>query len=798
MKKIIALIIILIILIISFLLVIFKPFETNYMKKNAGDIIPVKDEFTTKIKPIFDSKCVACHSCYNSPCQLNLTSYEGLIRGAHKTDIYDFSKLKPRKPTRLYIDAHSKAQWQELGFYPVVEQKTESSLLSYYISKIPGIESKKQESYNSEEQRFCMNDINPIQEQGLKLTNSAARMPYGFPALNEKEISTINTWIKKGAPGPSLQKMESSILNHPELAPKINKLETLFNQKTLKAQIASRYLYEHLFLAHIYFQSAPNVFFRLVRSKTPTNKIEEIGTTYPFDDPQQKFYYRLRPVTNTITHKSHIPFMVSTDKLKRWKQEFYNTPWDNVPETMPAYDAKGSNPFETFKSIPTKTRYRFFLENTHYHIMTFIKGPVCRGQTALNVINDHFWVFFIDPEKDALSNSPELYQKVAKDMQMPAALDGNFDPFIDFRKKYWNAIELKFKSLEKQNDPINKDWFWYGDQQDTNALLTVYRHFDSAMVFKGLRGKMPKTIWLLDYHVFESIYYNLTAGYNVFGPLLHQLQSRLYMEISRIASEDLFISLLPKEKRAQVRTEWNTPVPDKNSTLLKRLSDLVSENVKQKMQFDYPYQGENLSTAFNFSQQDFKTQWFNSVVLKNYSIEQINSENDISPQTKASKEEFNSLGVKSGLHLKHHRLLSPLVALPSSVIQHLPDTLLLRNTDTQEAYTLIHNKSHYNVSMLFFENDRRQPDKDDLDILPGVATSYANLYLVLNDKSIMQLAQKLKNAKNKPEVNSILKEYALLRTSKNFWKHHRWFSEQSSRAETNESGWLDLNRYLNF
>ena len=90
MKKLIALTVVLIILIVSFMLVIFKPFETDYMKQNVSDIMPIKDEFTTHIKPIFDAKCVACHSCYNSPCQLNLSSYEGLIRGAHKTDIYDF------------------------------------------------------------------------------------------------------------------------------------------------------------------------------------------------------------------------------------------------------------------------------------------------------------------------------------------------------------------------------------------------------------------------------------------------------------------------------------------------------------------------------------------------------------------------------------------------------------------------------------------------------------------------------------------------------------------------------------
>ena len=31
--------------------------------------------------------------------------------------------------------------------------------------------------------------------------------------------------------------------------------------------------------------------------------------------------------------------------------------------------------------------------------MNFIKGPVCRGQVALNVIDDQFWVFFVQPDE---------------------------------------------------------------------------------------------------------------------------------------------------------------------------------------------------------------------------------------------------------------------------------------------------------------------------------------------------------------------------------------------------------------
>ena len=32
------------------------------------------------------------------------------------------------------------------------------------------------------------------------------------------------------------------------------------------------------------------------------------------------------------------------------------------------------------------------LKDIYFMVITHFKGPVCRGQIALNVIQDHFWV----------------------------------------------------------------------------------------------------------------------------------------------------------------------------------------------------------------------------------------------------------------------------------------------------------------------------------------------------------------------------------------------------------------------
>ena len=97
---------------------------------------------------------------------------------------------------------------------------------------------------------------------------------------------------------------------------------------------------------------------------------------------------------------------------------------------------------------------------------------------------------------------------------------------------------------------------WNGDGRNDNAALTVFRHFDSASVVKGLVGEPPKTAWVIGYALFERIYYLLVAGYDPYGDLNHQLASRLYMDFMRMEGETNFLTLLPRASRGPIRDYW--------------------------------------------------------------------------------------------------------------------------------------------------------------------------------------------------------------------------------------------------
>src|SRR5262245_41713141 len=86
--------------------------------------------YREQVQPVLERRCVVCHGCYDAPCQLLLSSPQGLARGASKDVVYDASRLMEAAPTRLFIDADGAAAWRKLGFFPVAGAGSGALLLS--------------------------------------------------------------------------------------------------------------------------------------------------------------------------------------------------------------------------------------------------------------------------------------------------------------------------------------------------------------------------------------------------------------------------------------------------------------------------------------------------------------------------------------------------------------------------------------------------------------------------------------------------------------------------------------------
>lgn len=171
----------------------------------------------------------------------------------------------------------------------------------------------------------------------------------------------------------------------------------------------------HWFLAHLGFDELPaGPFFRVVRSKTPPGvAVDEIASRRPYDAPgAARFWYRLLPLEEAIVHKTHIVYPLNDAKMQRLSDLFLTPAWE--PTALPSYgDEAAANPFIAFAAIPSRSRYQFLLDNAQYFVMTFIRGPVCRGQVAVDVIDDHFFVTFLDPDHDPSVLFPAPLPEVA-------------------------------------------------------------------------------------------------------------------------------------------------------------------------------------------------------------------------------------------------------------------------------------------------------------------------------------------------------------------------------------------------
>ncbi len=518
------------------------------------------------VDPILENRCVVCHSCYNAACQLKLGSFEGLDRGGSKASVYSSSRLTSQDPTRLFIDAQSTEGWRAKGFHSVTQNTADGPYNNSVMLHL--LEAKMKQPQSRGEYHAEATDLTcaaNTREVSAFLDRHPERgMPFGFPAVSPQEYSVLASWLQQGAFGPTPQQQSELAAPSEAAVREIAKWESFLNQEDAKHAMTARYLYEHFFLAHLNFSAlGGREFFELVRSTTPPGQpVSVIATRRPYDDPgADRFYYRLRKIYSTIVYKTHMVVEWSDETLARYQELFIDAEWLTTPQRMGFGDQTGSNPFLIYAQIPPRARYQFLLDHAEYMLRTFIRGPVCKGQIALNVIHDHFWVMFLDPDSDPTLVNPDFLVEQAGNLRLPneRGSDGRIihtfsNVYRDRYAAFYNAKSELYDKLAP--DGLGLEAIWQGERSVDTPVLTIYRHFDSASVHKGVLGSLPRTAWVIDYSQFERIYYALVAGFDVFGNLAHQVNVRRYMDYLRVEGELNFVGFLPPEIRVSKLQSW--------------------------------------------------------------------------------------------------------------------------------------------------------------------------------------------------------------------------------------------------
>ena len=754
--------------------------------------IPAENiSYDNQVRPILESRCVSCHGCYDAPCQLKLSSPAGIHRGANKKRVYQGARIRADEPTRLFIDAMTTDEWRQKDFYTVLNEGNGNPLMNLENSVMYRMLRQKRLypqartgmlsddfdlSLNREQSCPTLDEFDKYAAEHPK-----GGMPYAMPDLSRKEYTTLVHWLAQGALMPQ-DKAASKVA-----AKQVKRWETFLNGDSNKEKLVARYIYEHLFQAHLHFDGTEDrEFYRLVRSGTgPGKPVEVIPTRRPYNDSGGAVYYRIVRHQASIVAKTHVVYELSDKRMLRFRELFYEADYEVT--SLPSYEvAVASNPIKTFAAIPVKSRYKFLLDESRFFLEGFIKGPVCRGQTALNVIEDQFWVVFFDPDADLMSLHDEFLNAAADYLASPSELEDNFKILSGkrrYRKLFQKYVQFKEAAI-RDFDPVNINdamrYIWNGDGRNANAALTIFRHLDSASVNFGFIGDYPETAWVIDYSVLERIHYLLVAGYDVYGNLGHQLNTRLYMDFLRTEAEDYFLAFLPAEKRQVIRDTWYQGIRQSNRDDPGKVSWLNREFVS-----GYQSDDPQLELYRHFEQY----------------LGPLTGDGDYINRCTTDKCKPK---VNQDI-LRADKAMQQAAKMDGVIVQILPDVVFVRvkmggKPEKDLAYTMISNKSYTSVTSMFADEqlmDRRDYEEDTQTVVRWLASSYPGFFYVVELDDIELFVGEYNAIENRQQYEIFVARYGIRRTNQNFWKHADWFSRQYAREQPILSGIFDLNRYRN-
>ena len=464
-----------------------------------------------------------------------------------------------------------------------------------------------------------------------------------------------------------------------------------------------------------------------------------------------------------------MPYALNQQRLERFENLFFATDFE-VGE-MPSYSPEvASNPFIAFRDIPARSRYRFMLEHSQFTIRGFMKGAVCRGQVALNVIDDHFWVFFASPDNESLTHINEFLVEQASNLSLPAKAESNTEPllnWLEFSRNQRDYLAAKSRFLNKtvfDDGRLDQSYLWDGDGKNKNAALTVFRHFDSASVRQGLLGNTPKTAWLIDYPILERIHYLLVAGFDVYGNVGHQLLTRMYMDFLRMESEFNFLTLLPARSRIETRNHWYRNASDD-------VTDYVyGEHARIEREPDIDYK-----SADHLQELHALLRQYLGPVLEDSSTLLTN---------KATGDDYRQL--KKLQHVK------------GTAASFMPEmSVVMLDADEAALFTILRNSAHSSISSLFDEASRRLPEEDSLTVLPGVVGAYPDTYWKLAPTDLPSFVQSVQSLQKKQDYFDLMRDFGIRRSNASFWLHSDRVHQLYRADYPIEYGLLDYNRLEN-
>ena len=139
---------------------------------------------------------------------------------------------------------------------------------------------------------------------------------------------------------------------------------------------------------------------------------------------------------------------------------------------------------------------------------------------------------------------------------------------------------------------------------------------------------------------------------------------------------------------------------------------------------------------------------------------------------------------------------TPIVALINDHNANLAYMRIRLKNGKDLVATLVVNRWHNNVAFMLREEKRLNPEKDNVEIIPGMIGSYPNMFFDIHQDDIPDFINLMKSFDASETSKARLAKYGINRSDDRFWETYDWFQKRFDEDEPVTGGLLDLNRYF--
>ena len=167
--------------------------------------------------------------------------------------MYNGVRSKAQAPTRLFLDAEGEQAWRRKGFHSVLDAQGGQAALMARMLDLGRSQPLTPNAKLPAELNIGIDRANncplPDEFDGYARKSQHGSMPFAVTGLSDQEYATVQRWLEQGGAVEPRQLQPSA-----REATQIEQWERLLNTPGPRGSLVARWLYEHLFIAHLYFE----------------------------------------------------------------------------------------------------------------------------------------------------------------------------------------------------------------------------------------------------------------------------------------------------------------------------------------------------------------------------------------------------------------------------------------------------------------------------------------------------------------------------------------------------------------